>query len=524
MHPRRHAAVSPDKPAVVMADTGQALNYGALTSNANRLARLLRRRGLKVGDGVASLVENHPRYFEAAWAAIDTGLYFTSISTYLTAEEAAHIINDSGARVLVTSAGQAETVRALRRLTPGVELILALDGEVEGAESYDAALTGKADTPLEDETQGGLLLYSSGTTGAPSGIKPALTGLSPDEPAPLFKKLAELYGLDADTVYLSTAPLYHTAPLKWNLTVESYGGTSVIMARFDAEAALAAIERHRVTHAQFVPTMFVRMLRLPAEVRRRYDLTSLKAVIHAAAPCPIEVKRRMIDWLGPIVHEYYAGTESNGMCAVSCEEWLVRPGTVGRAVRGSIHITDMSGEREMPPGEPGLVFFDGGTPFAYHNNAMKTARGRNSHGWTTIGDIGFLDEQGYLFLTDRRDDVIISGGVNVYPFEIEQVLSAQEGVLDCAVISAPDADFGESVRAVVQASATADKAGLEVRLRQACADKLAPYKHPRAYDFVDELPRLPTGKLLKRVIRDSYWGKAAKPTALAERLITEDFS
>jgi acyl-CoA synthetase (AMP-forming)/AMP-acid ligase II len=524
MHPRRHALAAPDKPAVVMADTGQALSYGELVGNANRLARVLRDRGLKTGDGIASLVENHLRYFEAPWAAIDTGLYFSSISTYLTPQEAAHIVNDSGARVLVTSLAQAETVRAMLPLTPGLELVLALDGVFEGAESYDAALAGQSDALLDDETAGALLLYSSGTTGAPSGIKPALTGASPDEPAALFRKLSELYGLDRDSVYLSTAPLYHTAPLKWNLTVQTYGGTSVIMPRFDAEAALAAIERHHVTHAQFVPTMFVRLLRLPADTRARCDLSSLKAVVHAAAPCPFQVKRRMIEWLGPIIHEYYAGTESNGMCAVTCEEWLVRPGTVGRAVRGAIHITDMSGEQELPAGEPGLVFFDGGTPFSYHNSPVKTARGRNSRGWTTIGDIGFLDEDGYLFLTDRRDDVIISGGVNVYPFEIEQVLSAQDGVLDCAVISAPDAEFGEAVRAVIQASPAADKAKLEVRLRAACVEKLAAYKRPRAYDFVEELPRLPTGKLLKRVLRDSYWGKPAGDGVLAERLITEDFT
>ncbi len=505
-HPRDHARLAPDKPAIVMAFGGMR-TYGELADAAARLANLLHGCGLRRGDGVAQLMENHVRYFDALWAAHDSGLYFTTISTLLTPPEIAHILNDSGARVLVTSAAQAALARAACTLAPGVERLLVFG---EGAEEAIAA-TSDAPLPGAPRHQGALLLYSSGTTGQPKGVKPALPDAAPDVPPPLADLLSRLYGIDAHTVYLSPAPLYHTAPLKWNMTVQIAGGTSIVMERFDAAHALELVERHRVTHAQWVPTMFQRLLRLPQADRAR-DLSSLRVAVHAAAPCPPSVKQAMIDWWGPILHEYYAGTESNGLTALDSAEWLAHPGSVGRSMRGAIHIMSDDGETERARGETGLIYFDGGTPFAYHNDPAKTAASRNSRGWTTIGDIGFLDAEGYLYLTDRRDDVIISGGVNVYPQEVEQILAAHEAVLDVAVFGVPNEEFGEEVKAlVVLASPLPDAAAALDKWLQG---RLAGFKRPRSYDFVETLPRLPTGKLLKRELRARY---ALPPAAESAR-------
>ncbi|HTT82874.1 MAG TPA: AMP-binding protein [Rhizomicrobium sp.] len=516
MHPRDHAARNPGKPAIVMAGSGKEVDYRELVSCSNKLARHLRTAGLKVGDGVAVLLENHPRFYEPVWATQNTGLYLTTLSTHLTPSELAHIVADSEVKALVTSHALAEKVAALRPLVPRLEHILMMDGTIEGTRAYEDAVDAQPDAPVPGEVQGNFMLYSSGTTGLPKGIKPALTGLPLGELTGIIKTLVPTHGFHADMVYLSPAPLYHTAPLKWNFTVQAIGGTCVITEQFDAEGVLAAIERHRVTHVQFVPTMFVRLLKLPEHVRKRYDLSSLERVVHAAAPCPIDIKERMIEWMGPIIEEYYAGTESNGLCVIRSDEWLERKGSVGRSVRGPIHIMDETGERELPVGDPGVIYFEGGTPFVYHKDTEKTAKTRNSRGWTAIGDIGFVDAEGYLFLTDRKDNVIISGGVNIYPQEAENLLLSHPKVLDVAVIGVPNPDFGEEAKALVQpAEDIAPSPELAEELRAWLGGRLAGYKQPRSYEFVESLPRLPTGKLLKRLLRQRYWQAG---TTIAEQM------
>jgi acyl-CoA synthetase (AMP-forming)/AMP-acid ligase II len=520
LHPRQYAVRCPGKPAMVMAATGAALSYRELDSRSNRASRCIRALGLKTGDGVAILLDNHFRFFEPVWATQNSGLYLTTLSTHLTPPELAHILNDSGARILVTSLAFAGKIAPLIPLAPGVRLILMMDGAIDGTQPYEALVDGQDDAPLPDEVQGNFMLYSSGTTGFPKGIKPQLTGLPLGELTGILKTLIPTHGLGEHSVYLSTAPLYHTAPLKWNVVVQSVGGTSIIMQQFDAQAMLAAIERYRVTHVQCVPTMFVRLLKLPQSVRAKYDLSSLERVIHAAAPCPIDVKERMIEWLGPIVEEYYAGTESNGLCVITSGEWLKHKGSVGRSLRGPIHIMDDSGERELPPCEPGVIYFEGGTPFVYHNDPEKTAKAQNSRGWSAIGDVGYVDEEGYLFLTDRKDNVIISGGVNIYPQEAENLLTTHPKIFDAAVLGVPNVEFGEEVKAVVQLMpGVAASAELEDELRAWLSDRLAGIKQPRSYDFVDSLPRLPTGKMLKRLLRDRYWQNHLRSdSTIAERI------
>jgi long-chain acyl-CoA synthetase len=520
LHPRRYAQTSPGKPAVVMAANGTALSYRELDSRSNRASRCIFDLGVKAGDGVAILLDNHLRFFEPVWATQNNGLYLTTLSTHLTPPELAQILNDSGAGILVTSHAFAGKIAPLIPLAPGLRHILMMDGAIDGTQSYEALVDGQDDAPLPGEVQGNFMLYSSGTTGVPKGIKPQLTGLPLGELTGILKTLIPTHGLRGDSIYLSTAPLYHTAPLKWNIAVQSVGGTSVIMEQFDAEAMLAAIERYRVTHVQCVPTMFVRLLKLPQAVRSKYDLSCLERVIHAAAPCPIDVKERMIEWLGPIVEEYYAGTESNGLCVITAAEWLKRKGSVGRSVRGPIHIMDDTGERELPAGEPGVVYFEGGTPFVYHNDPEKTAKAQNSMGWSAIGDIGYVDSEGYLYLTDRKDNVIISGGVNIYPQEAENLLTTHPKVFDAAVLGVPNADFGEEVKAVVQPMpGVPPSPELEGELRAWLSDRLSAIKQPRSYDFVDSLPRLPTGKLLKRVLRDRYWKNHPRSgSTIAERI------
>ncbi len=520
LHPRQYAVTRPAKPAVVMASNGTALSYLELDSRSNRASRCIRELGVKVGDGVAILLENHIRFFEPVWATQNHGLYLTTLSTHLTPPELAHILNDSGAGILVTSHAFAGKIARLIPLAPGIRHILMMAGAIDGTQPYEALVDGQDDASLPGEVQGNFMLYSSGTTGFPKGIKPQLTGLPLGELTGVLKTLVPTHGLREDSVYLSTAPLYHAAPLKWNIAVQSVGGTSVIMQQFDAEAMLAAIERYRVTHVQCVPTMYVRLLKLPQAVRAKYDLSSLERVIHAAAPCPIDVKERMIEWLGPIVEEYYAGTESNGLCVITAREWLKRKGSVGRSVRGPIHIMDDTGERDLPADQIGVVYFAGGTPFVYHNDPEMTAKSRNSKGWSAIGDLGYVDSEGYLYLTDRKDNVIISGGVNIYPQEAENLLTMHPKVFDAAVLGVPNADFGEEVKAVVQLMpGVRPYPELECELRTWLYDRLSGIKQPRSYDFMDSLPRLPTGKLLKRVLRERYWkNQLRNDSTIAERI------
>ena len=508
MHPKIHASTHPDKPAYVMAGSGETVTYGELDARSNQGAHLFRSLGLATGDAIALFMDNSPRYYEVLWAAQRSGLRFTCISSKLTAGEVAYIVADSGAKVLVTSAGVADVAGELADKLSGVALFM-VDGAIPPYESLEDARAQMPATPIADECAGQAMLYSSGTTGRPKGVKRAgvAAGGAIDQPNGLAMMGQALYGWNSDTIYLSPAPLYHAAPLGWSMAVHAIGGTVILMEKFDPETALALIEKHRVTTAQWVPTHFVRMLKLPEETRTRYDHSSLKAVFHAAAPCPAPIKQAMIDWWGPIVHEYYAGTEGNGFCVINSEEWLAKRGSVGRAILGEVKVCDEAGD-PLPPRAEGTVYFAGGGEFEYHNDPAKTAESRNKHGWTTLGDVGWLDEDGYLFLTDRKSFMIISGGVNIYPQEIENLLITHPKVADVAVVGAPHEEMGEEVVAVIQPVDWAEAGeDLAAEISAFARANLSHVKTPRRIDFMAELPRHPTGKLYKRLIRDAYWGK-----------------
>ena len=507
MHPAHHAKTHPDKPAFIMAYSGETVTYGELDARSNQGAHLFRSLGLNEGDAVAFFIDNHPRYYELLWAAQRSGLRFTCLSSKLTLGEVEYIVKDCEAKAFVASKALEETALAAAPLIPGVALLM-VGGEAGPYRSLEDARAPFPTTPIADESAGRAMLYSSGTTGRPKGVKRA-GAVDPaiDAPNPLAMLGQALYGWTPDTIYLSPAPLYHAAPLGWSMAVHALGGTVVMMERFDAEDALRFIEQYKITSAQWVPTHFVRMLKLPPEARERYDMSSLKAVFHAAAPCPVPVKEQMIAWWGPIVHEYYAGTEGNGFCIINSTEWLAHKGSVGRGLTAQVKICDEDGE-PLPARAEGLVFFEGGGQFEYHGDPAKTAESRNKHGWTTLGDVGWLDEEGYLYLTDRKSFMIISGGVNIYPQELENVLIGHPKVADAAVVGAPDEEMGEKVVAVIQPMDWAD-AGDDLRneLMAYARQHLSHVKAPRVIDFMAELPRHPTGKLYKRLIRDAYWAK-----------------
>lgn len=494
-----------DVPAIVMGGSGEVVTYRELDRRSKQVARLLHRAGLRPGGNVAVLLENHPRYFEIVWGALRSGLYVTPINWHLTAGEVGYIVEDCGATALFTSK-QLEAIA--HDLTPHlgrVERRLMLDGTAPGFEAYEDAIAGEPALPLEDETEGAIMFYSSGTTGRPKGIVPPLSGKPFGATAGGLTLLFQFkYGVKPESIYLCPAPLYHAAPLGWTTSIQRLGGTVVVMERFDPIQALALIERHRITHAQFVPTHFVRMLKQPEAERRRFDVSSLEKAVHAAAPCPQDVKRAMIAWWGDAIEEYYAGSEGNGFCAISAQEWLAKPGSVGKPLLGKIHIVDESG-RELPAGEAGQIWFESDVRFQYHNDAKKTAEAFNDRGWSSLGDVGYLDADGYLFLTDRLSHMIISGGVNIYPQEVENELVMHPAVADVAVIGVPHPEMGEQVKAVVVPAAGA-KAGaeLEAELIAFTRARIAHYKCPTSVDFVESLPRLPTGKLRKGELRKRY--------------------
>ncbi len=509
MHPKVLARTRPDHPAVICSETGRALTFAQLDAASNRFAHLLRGAGLQAGDVIALMLENSPEFFALAWGAQRAGLFYVCISTRLTQAEVDYILADSSARLFVASASLAGV--AGRAVFDGPRY--AMDGAIEGFASLEEALAKAPDSPIKDERAGADMLYSSGTTGRPKGVKVALPEDPAIDAANTLTAIAAAFGIGPDTVYLTPAPMYHAAPLRWSMTAQRLGATVVLMPHFDAEACLAAIERHRVTAGQFVPTHFIRMLKLPEEVRAHYDVSSLRLAIHAAAPCPKAVKQAMLDWWGPVIHEYYAGSEGNGLTWVTPDQWLAHPGTVGKAIHGILHVCDEAGE-EVPPRTEGTIYFEGGTEFQYHNDPAKTAEARNARGWSTLGDIGWVDEEGYLYLTDRKSFMIISGGVNIYPQEIENHLVGHPKVADVAVIGGPHADMGEEVIAIVQ-PACMDDAGddLAAELTAWCRTALSGVKTPRRIDFRAELPRHPTGKLYKRLLRDEYWARATEGAA-----------
>ncbi len=508
MHPSIHAQHQPDKPALIIAETGEIVSYAALDAASSRAAQLFRAAGIGAGDTIALFLENSAAFYNIVWGAQRSGLFFVCIPSKLTAPEVAYIVRDSGAKLLVAGAEMAGVAEQLTDALGDVQRFM-LGGVIPGWQRWEAAVAAMPATPIADERAGIDMLYSSGTTGRPKGVRVAL----PEDPniaAPnvLVMLAQHLYGLGPDSIYLSPAPLYHAAPLRWSMTVMRLGGTVVMMQHFDPQAALAAIERYRVTASQWVPTHFVRLLKLDQAARTRHDLGSLRVAIHAAAPCPIPVKEAMIAWWGPVLYEYYAGSEGNGLTTIDSEQWLAHKGSVGKAAYGVLHICDDAGNA-LPPGEEGLVYFEGGGVFEYHNDPAKTAEARNAQGWTTLGDIGRMDADGYLYLTDRKSFMIISGGVNIYPQEIENRLITHPQVADVAVIGAPCPEMGERVVAVVQPVDMADAGdALADDLVRWCREALSGVKTPRQIDFATELPRHATGKLYKRLLRDRYWGNS----------------
>jgi long-chain acyl-CoA synthetase len=506
VYPGIHARSIPDKPAYVMGRSGEVVTYAQLDARSNRCAQLFRSLGLRPGAAIAIFMDNRREYFEPAWGAQRSGLYWTPVSQHLLPEEVEYIVGDCGAEVFVTSKALADTAAALAGRMPGVRHRFMVGGTVPGFESYEDAVASQPPTPIGDELEGQDMLYSSGTTGRPKGIKNPLPERRIGTPPPLLQALAAgMFGCSPETVYLSTAPLYHAAPLRFTMMMQRLGATSIVMESFDPAEALALIERHRVTLSQWVPTMFIRMLKLPEARRRAFDVSSQKVALHAAAPCPIEVKERMIEWWGPILVEYYGATEGHGSTQIDSREWLAHKGSVGRALNCRIHILDDDG-RELPQGEVGTVWFEGGSEFAYHNDPAKTAETRNPKGWSTVGDMGYVDAEGYLYLTDRKAHMIVSGGVNIYPQEAENVLVLHPEVADVAVFGVPNEEFGEEVKAVVQ-PLDMRRAGpaFERELIDWCRARLSHVKCPRSVDFLAELPRSDAGKLYKRRLRERYW-------------------
>ncbi len=510
MFPGTFAATTPDKPAVIRPATGEQITYAELEARSAQLAHLMADEwGLRPGETIAIVSDNRLEMIEVYWAALRIGLFLAAVNHHLTTEESTYIVNDCGARALFVSAEVADRVDLSPGAQPAVEHRLAFGGTVEGVDDYRTALDRMLTEAPVDQPRGHDFLYSSGTTGRPKGVRvdPPEGQIDevPDHYTPVF---SFLYAFDADSVYLCPAPLYHAAPLRFCGVVNSVGGTVVLMDHFDPEESLRLIEEYSVTHSQWVPTMFVRMLKLPEEVRTHYDLSSLTHAIHAAAPCPPEVKRRMIEWWGPVVHEYYSATEGMGITFINSEEALERPGSVGRdGIKGTAHICDDEG-LELATGEIGTIYWQNDdATFTYHGDPEKTSSVRHPDRptWSTFGDVGYLDEDRFLYLTDRKAFTIISGGVNIYPQEVENALALHPAVEDVAVIGLPDEEMGERVHAVVVPAADrAHDPGLAEEILGSLRGRVSDFKLPRTVDFVDELPRTPTGKLVKRRIVDEY--------------------
>ena len=504
MHLANIAARHPDKPAIIMSSDGRSVSYRELDRRSTRIARLLAAHGIGRGDHIAILMDNRPEFIEIAWAAQRSGIYYTPVNWHLTEAEAAYVVSDCGARALFASTGVGDLATRVGDYQPSLELAVMVGGSVAGFADYEELLAASAPEPLDTETEGVYFFYSSGTTGRPKGIEPVHAFPEFGTGLPIDHVMAATFGFDEGAVYLCPAPLYHAAPLGWSLGTQRNGGTVVVMDRFDPQNCLDSIAKYHVSHVQFVPTHFVRLLKLPDDARAAARLESLKVVVHAAAPCPVEVKTQMIEWLGPKILEFYAGSEGTGMTAITAAEWLTHRGSVGRAALGSVHIVGDDGA-ELPVGDVGTVYFEGGGTFRYHNDDAKTARAFNDKGWATLGDLGYLDADGYLYLADRRTDLIISGGVNIYPAEIEDALVMHPDVVDVAVIGVPDEEMGQSVRAVVQpAEGVVGDQALEEELMSFAREQLAGFKRPRSIVFTTQLPRLPTGKLLRRRVREEY--------------------
>ena len=500
-----HATTAAESSALIISD-GCTTSFGELYARSQRVAAVLHGAGLRRGDGVALVLPNRPEFFEITWGCQLSGLYYTAVNTHFTPDEVAYVIDDSDAKAVFLDS----TAASMADLNTTADIRIGVGDHLPGWCAYEDALAAAGDPPpLSDGSE---MLYSSGTTGRPKAVRRSLPsdGNGSWAQAVLEMALIHKYGMDSSSVYLSPAPLYHAAGVNYTMAVNRVGAASIIMRKFDAEAVLRLIETHGVTHAQFVPTMFVRMLKLPDAVRRKYDVSSLRCVIHAAAPCPVDVKHRMMDWFGPIIHEYYGGTEGFAGTTIGPEEWLAHPGSVGIPM-AQVHVVGDDGE-ELPVGESGELYFEGGPDFEYFKDPAKTASVYNERGWRSLGDMGYVDEDGYMYLTDRSTFMIVSGGVNIYPQEAENVLIMHPKLVDAAVFGVPNDEFGEEVKAVVQAApGIASGPDLAAELIEYCRAHLAGYKCPRTVEFVPELPRDPNGKLYKRRIRERYWqGRASK--------------
>ncbi len=498
--------IGTEKNAIVLHPSGRSVTFDELETRANQLAHQFHHAGLREGDVVAVIMENNEHMHAVMWAARRSGLYYATVNTHLTAVEAAYIIDNSGAKALIGSAATRSICQALpahvTNELPTLRIIV--DDELPDWISYPQCVAALPTSPIDDEREGDLLQYSSGTTGRPKGIRRPLSHKTPaDTPHPLLSMMT-LLGIDHNAVYLNPAPLYHTAPAYWSMVVQSLGGTVVVMEKFDPREALEAIQRYAVTHGQFVPAMFVRMLKLPESERHSYDISSLQRVVHAAAPCPVGIKKQMIDWWGTIVDEFYSSSEGAGICFIRAEEWVTHPGSVGRPLLGTPHIIGDDGG-ELPPGEPGQIYFENAMEFEYLNDGAKAAESRNTRGWATVGDIGYVDRDGYLYLTDRRHHMIISGGVNIYPQEAEDTLITHPRVLDAAVFGIPDDEMGQSVKAVVQTVDPSDAtAEFATELQAWIRERLAHYKCPRSISFEAALPRTDAGKLIKHRLVERF--------------------
>lgn len=508
LHPHFHALARPEQPAIIMASTGETITFKQLDERSNQVAQLLRTQGLQRGDHMAFLFDNHPRFFEVVWGAARAGLYFTPISYYLQPDEIEYIINNCHAKILVVAEKFSDKIKPILDKLPEVKVCYMVDGVQPGFQSWEQATAAMPTAAIADESEGREMLYSSGTTGRPKGIKFPLSEGGLGEPQDIVRSigLAQFMGVNHETISLSTSPLYHSAPLGFVMGSHRLGSTVVIMEKFDEEKTLQLIEKYKVSYSQWVPTMFVRLLKLPEEIRNKYDMSSMKLAIHGAAPCPMEVKEKIINWWGPVLWEFYSGSERNGIFMISSPEWLAHKGSVGKCVDAQVHIVDDETGEELPVGQIGTIYCSKGAQFDYHGDEEKKKSITIRDGWTTIGDVGYLDADGYLYLTDRKSYMIISGGVNVYPQETEDCLINHPKVFDVAVFGVPHEEMGEEVKAVVQPANWADVGPeLEKELIEYCRSKISAIKCPRSIDFEQELPREETGKLKKRLIKDRYW-------------------
>lgn len=508
-HIRRHAADRPEAPAAVFPDRAQVLSFAALEAGANQAANAFVKLGLRRGDCIAISVTNRPEWLFSVLGAQRTGLYYVLLSTKLSAADLTFVLEDSGAKLLILSSGcfALETPNLLDSLpTPIIGVDLTGPGALDWREIVLPAATEMPAAP----SSGRAMLYSSGTTGRPKGIRRPLPEGAYDTADPANLAIGASYEIGPGASVYSPSPLYHAAPHRFVIAALQMGASVVIPERFDPAATLAHLEDYRCTHGLWVPTMFHRLLALPADAREAFDPSGLRYAIHGAAPCPPHVKRAMIDWWGPILDEYYAGSEGVGSTRITSAEWLAHPGSVGRVADGAVHILDDAGH-ELAAGEVGGVYFASPGAFEYWKDPAKTAQATSAHGWRTIGDIGYLDADGYLYLTDRKHFTIISGGVNIYPQEIEAVLLEHPWVRDVGVIGVPSEDLGQAAKAVVQLVDGVDgDAGAAQALLQFVRQRLGPVKTPKSVSFERQLPREDTGKLFKGELVRRYSGEGAR--------------